>query len=167
MHKKSMIRAGLLVAALACSSFALAAPQSSSSNTGAKTSGSQAQPRARQTTIFDQLDLTAAQRTSVRQLMKQSFEQARPEMQALGQKRMAFENATPGTSSYQSIANDLAEAESNAAHAQVLRQADLRTKIYNLLTPTQRTKLASIRTQNQEKMKEWRAAHMRKPAASH
>lgn len=162
MHKKSMIRAGVLAVALACSSYALAAPQSSTANSGSSKTTAQTGGK----TIFDQLDLTEAQRTSVKQLMKQNFEQARPEMQALGQKRMAFENATPGSSNYQSIANDLAQAESNAAHAQVLRQANLRTKIYDLLTPTQRTKLASIRAQNQEKMREWRAAHMRKPAAS-
>ena len=164
--RKPLIHATILAAALACSSFALAAPPSSGTSATAGHEQPGMRHGRRQMTIFDKLDLTDAQRTSVRQLMKQSFEQARPEMQALGQKRMAFENATPGTSDYQSIANDLAQAESSAARAQVLRQADLRTKIYNLLTPTQRTKLASIRAQNQEKMKQWRAAHMRKPASS-
>jgi Spy/CpxP family protein refolding chaperone len=96
--------------------------------------------------------------------MQQNFQQARPEMQSLRQKRVAFDNATPGTSQFQSAANDLAQAESTAAHAQVLRQADLRTKIYNLLTSEQRTKLASLIQQRQQEMQQRRAAA---PAASH
>lgn len=125
--------------------------------------------------VLDQLNLTDAQRASIRQVFQQNFDQARPELQALQQKRRAFENTTPGSSGYQTAANDLAEAESNAAHTRVLRQAALRTKIYNLLTPVQRTQLASIRTQREAKMKQWREAHMRhqsdnapaSPAAAH
>lgn len=159
--RKSMIRSTLLATLLACSSVAFAAaPQQAASGTSA------AAPRAHQQrpNLFDQLGLTDAQRTSVRQLMQQNFQQARPEMQTLGQKRMAFENATPGTSQFQSAANDLAAAESSAAHDQVLRQADLRTKIYNLLTSEQRTKLASLIQQRQQEMQQRRAAA---PAASH
>jgi Spy/CpxP family protein refolding chaperone len=96
--------------------------------------------------------------------MQQNFQQARPEIQSLRQKRLAFDNATPGTSQFQSAANDLAQAESTAAHDQVLRQADLRTKIYNLLTAEQRTKLASLIQQRQQQMQQRRAAA---PAASH
>jgi len=157
--RKPMIRSTLLAAMLACCPLAFAAaPQASSAPATA--------PRAQQQrpTLFDQLGLTESQRTSVRQLMQQNFQQARPEMQTLGQKRMAFENATPGTSQFQSAANDLASAESTAAHDQVMRQADLRTKIYNLLTAEQRTKLASLISQRQQEMQQRRAAA---PAASH
>ena len=157
--RKSMIRSTLLATLLACSSVAFAAaPQQAASGTSA------AAPRAHQQrpNLFDQLGLTDAQRTSVRQLMQQNFQQARPEMQTLGQKRMAFENATPGTSQFQSAANDLAAAESSAAHDQVLRQADLRTRIYNLLAAEQRTRLASLVKQRQQEMQQRAAA----PAAS-
>lgn len=159
--RKSMIRATLLAAMLACSSLAFAAaPQQAASGTSATAPRAHQQPN-----LFDQLGLTDSQRSSVRQLMQQTFQQARPEMQSLRQKRMAFENATPGTSQYQSAANDLAQAESSGAHAQVLRQADLRTKIYNLLTAEQRTKLASlVKQQRQQEMQQQRAAA---PAASH
>ena len=160
--RNPMIRSTLLAALFACSSLAFAAaPQQAASGSSATA------PRAhqqRQPSLFDQLGLTDSQRTSVRQLMQQNFQQARPEMQALGQKRMAFENATPGTSQFQSAANDLAQAESGAAHDQVLRQADLRTKIYNLLTSEQRNKLASLVKQRQQEMQQRRAAA---PAASH
>jgi Spy/CpxP family protein refolding chaperone len=85
-------------------------------------------------------------------------------MQSLMQKRLAFDNATPGTSQFQSTTSDLAAAESSAARDQVQRQADLRTKIYNLLTSEQRTKLASLVQQRQHEMQQRRSAT---PAASH
>ena len=161
--RKPMIRSTLLAALLACSSLAFAATPQQTAPSGSSATAPRAHQQ-RQPNLFDQLGLTDAQRTSVRQLMQQNFQQARPEMQTLGQKRMAFENATPGTSQFQSAANDLAQAESTAAHAQVLRQADLRTKIYNLLTSEQRTKLASLVKQRQQEMQAQRAAA---PAASH
>lgn len=156
--RNPMIRSTLLAAMLACSSLAFAAaPQAASAPA---TSQAQRQPND----LFSQLGLTDTQRSSIRQLMQQNFQQARPEMQALQQKRLALDNATPGTSQFQSAANDLAQAESTAAHAQVLRQADLRTKVYNLLTSEQRTKLASLISQRQQEMQQRRAAA---PAASH
>ena len=157
--RNPMMRSTLLAAMLACSSLAFAAaPQAASAP-----ATPQAQPQRQSNDLFSQLGLTDAQRSSVRQLMQQNFQQARPEIQSLRQKRLAFDNATPGTSQFQSAANDLAQAESTAAHAQVLRQADLRTKIYNLLTSAQRTKLASLIQQRQQQMQQRAAA----PAASH
>ena len=161
--RKSMIRSTLLATLLACSSLAFAAAPQQTTASGT----SAAAPRAhqqRQPNLFDQLGLTDSQRSNVRKLMQENFQQARPEMQTLGQKRTAFDNATPGTSQFQSAANDLAAAESSAAHDQVLRQAALRTKIYNLLTSEQRTKLASLIQQRQQEMQQRRAAA---PAASH
>jgi len=153
------MRSTLLAAMLACSSLAFAAaPQAASAP-----ATPQAQPQRQSNDLFSQLGLTDAQRSSVRQLMQQNFQQARPEIQSLRQKRLAFDDATPGTSQFQSAANDLAQAESTAAHAQVLRQADLGTKIYNLLTSAQRTKLASLIQQRQQQMQQRAAA----PAASH
>lgn len=158
--RNPMIRSTLLAAMLACSSLAFAAtPQQAASGTTAPRAQQQRQPN-----LFDQLGLTDAQRSSVRTLMRQNFQQARPQLQALRQKRVAFENATPGTSQFQGAANDLAQAESGAAHDEVLRQADLRTKIYNLLTAEQRTKLASLVQQRQQEMQQRRA---KAPAASH
>lgn len=159
--RKPLIRAAFFAAMLGCSALALAAAPQQTAPSGTSATA----PRAhQQPDVFDQLGLTDSQRSSVRQLIQQNFQQARPEMQSLRQKRMAFENATPGTSQYQSAANDLAQAESSGAHAQVLRQADLRTKIYNLLTAEQRTKLASLVKQRQQEMQQQRTTA---PAASH
>lgn len=157
--RNSLTRSTLLVAMLACSSLAFAAAPQAASAPATAPQAQQQRPN-----LFDQLGLTDSQRSNVRKLMQENFQQARPEMQALRQKREAFDNATPGTSPFQSAANDLAQAESSAAHAQVLRQADLRTKIYNLLTSEQRTELASLVKQRQQEMQQQRAAT---PAASH
>lgn len=162
---KPFLRSTVLAAALACSSFAFAAAPPSAASTGEATSHShmhRLHHGRHGMSMLDQLNLTDSQRTSVHQLMRQSFQEARPAVQTLRQKRMAFENATPGSAEFQTAANALAQAESSAAHARVLHQAELRTKIYNLLTPAQRTQLASLRAQHEAKMKQWRESHMQR-----
>lgn len=152
----------MLAAVLACSPLAFAAtPQQAAPQGSAAAAQAQRAPNL----LFDELGLTDTQRTSVRQLMQRNFEQARPQLETLNQKRMAFENATPGSSQFQAAANDLAQAESTAAHDEVLRQAALRTKIYNLLTSEQRTKLATLRARNEQRMRQ--RQQQAAPAASH
>lgn len=144
--RKPPIHSMLFAAVLACSPLAFAvAPQQAAPPDSQAASG--AQDSRQHPDLFDQLGLTDAQRSSVRQLIQQSFQQAQPEMEALRQKRMAFDNATPGSSQFKAAANDLAETESSAVRAQVLRQADLRTRVYNLLTPEQRAKLTTLVSQ--------------------
>lgn len=158
-----LTRSTVLAAVLACSPLAFAAgPQQA-----AAPQGSAAAPNAqarRAPNLFDELGLTEKQRASVRQLMQENFQQARPQLETLNQKRMAFENATPGSSQFQTAANDLAQTESTVTHDEVLRQAALRTKIYNLLTSEQRTKLATLRSQAEQRARQRQQAA---PAASH
>lgn len=159
-------RYALFTALLVCTPFAFAAPPPPASSASA---GLTARPmhqhgdamRGHRMGMLDQLNLTAAQRTSIHELRQQSFTAARPAMQTLRQQRMAFEQATPGSADYQTAANALAQAEADAAHARVLREADLRSKIYNVLTPAQRTQLASLKEQRKARMQKWREAHMR------
>jgi Spy/CpxP family protein refolding chaperone len=109
--------------------------------------------------MLDKLDLSDTQRTSIHQMMRDSFEQARPEMQALRQKRDAFEAATPGSSAYRSAADELAGAEANVARQRVTREAALRTRIHGVLTAQQRTQLASLRAERKARMQQWRSGH--------
>jgi Spy/CpxP family protein refolding chaperone len=168
--RKSLLSIAL-ASTLVCSplAFAAANPPAGSTAGGAAAKSGQPADRAGRMGMLDQLGLTDAQRTSIRQILRQSFEQTRPEMQALRQKELAFETATPGSPAYQTATSDLAQAESNAAHAQVLRQAALRTRIYNQLTPAQRAKLAGLQAQREAKIKQWRESRRRNapaPAAS-
>lgn len=179
--RKSLISSSLLAAALACSPFAFAAttaPATSASTGAAAKAGHhwhhhrmhhRMHRHGHGMYAFKKLDLTEAQRSSIHQWMRQGFEQARTGMQALRQKRMALGKATPGSAEYRNAANALATAEADAARTRVLQRADLNTKIYNLLTPAQRTKLADLRAQRQARMEKWRSAHKKhvdKPAAS-
>lgn len=106
-----------------------------------------------------ELDLTASQRSDIQRLIQASFAESAPEWRALRQKRDAFAQATPGTAEYVAARNDLAHAEANAALATVLRRSGLRTKIYAILTPTQRSQLA-------ESEARWRAQRMQRAKAS-
>jgi len=165
-----------LAAALGCSSLAFAATGAQSSPAAAPASSGSAQQgkwhgmRQRHKhhgdmRMLDELGLSDAQRTSIHQMMQESFGQARPEMQALRQKREALDAATPGSSAYQSAANELADAEANAARQRVARRAALRAKIYGVLTSEQRTQLASLRADRKAKMQQWRSEHPRHPSS--
>ncbi len=159
-------RTALFAALLACAPLAFAATPAPANSAS---TGSSAQSmhhggehmRGHRMGLLDQLNLTEAQHASIRELQQQSFAAARPAMQALREQRIAFERATPGSADYQTAANALAQAESTAVHARVLREADLRSKIYNVLTPAQRTQLASLKQQREAKQEGWRKAHMR------
>lgn len=159
-----LTRSTVLAAVLACSPLAFAATPQQAAAPQAAAAAPNAQAK-RAPNLFDELGLTDKQRTSVRTAMQENFQQARPQIEALRQKQMAFENATPGSSQFQAAANDLAQAESTAAHDEVLRQAALRTKIYNLLTSEQRTKLANLRTQAEQRARQ--RQQQAAPAASH
>jgi Spy/CpxP family protein refolding chaperone len=112
------------------------------------------------------LNLSDAQRTQIKQLTRQDFTQAKPQMQALRQARQAFESATPGTADYQTAAGNLAEAEADAARTRTANRANLRAQIYQVLTPAQRTQLASLRAEHKAKMQQWRESHMQKGDAA-
>jgi Spy/CpxP family protein refolding chaperone len=113
--------------------------------------------------VLRQLDLTDTQRSHIQQMMRDEHTQSRPEMQALMQKRKALENATPGTAEYQTAAQQLGQAEAQAAQARVTRHAQMRAKIYNELTPEQRSKLASLSSEHQDRMQDWRCKRAQRP----
>ena len=102
------------------------------------------------------LNLSDAQRAQIKQLTKQNFEQLKPQMQAVRQQRKTFESMDPTASGYQAAANTLAQAEANMARARVLQRASLRTQVYNLLTPAQRSQLVAMREQRQARMQQWK-----------
>lgn len=164
MSRSTLALPAALIAALLCAPLAaIAAPPATSAAVPAQRAG---QPqRERPMSLFDQLKLTDAQRASVREILRQNVEAARPEMQALRQRQIAFDTALPGSANYATLARDLGEAEANAARAQVARQAGARTKIYNLLTATQRTQLADIQAKRAAQMQQAEQERARRAAA--
>jgi len=109
--------------------------------------------------MYDQLNLNDTQRTQIKQLTRQTFAQAKPQMQALRQARQAFEAATPGTAGYQTAASNLAEAEADAARTRTTNRANLRAQIYQVLTPAQRTQLAGLQAERKAQRQQWRESH--------
>ncbi|MGH8114183.1 MAG: Spy/CpxP family protein refolding chaperone [Rhodanobacteraceae bacterium] len=172
MHSR-IFRTTALATAIAFSSLAFAAgatPAQAKSITSSTKSTNQAQ----QHSILEELHLTEKQQTTIRETMQQNFQQLRPQMQTVAQKREAFENATPGSAGYQATVNDLAQAEADFARARTLREGALRSKINEVLTPAQRTKLKNLiaeqrarAQQMQQAAQAQHAAGSSSPPASH
>ncbi len=163
MMRKTVLVSAVLAAAAGCAPFAFAqqdAPAPAPAWHGHRHAAMMGDH------VYDKLNLTDAQRADIRQLTRQSIEQMKPQMQALHQKREAFEAALPGSAGYQAAANDLAQAEADAARARVLQRADLRARIYNVLTPAQRTQLANLRAQRMARVQQWKEFQQEHPLPS-
>lgn len=163
-------RTTALAAAIALAPLAMAAGAAHAQSAPSTSAAKPEAPAARHS-ILDELNLTEAQQSSIREMMQQNFQQLRPQLQSLTQKRQAFENATPGSSGYQSAVDDLARAEADFAKARVLREGTVRSKVYELLTPTQRTRLKELMAEQQARIEKMRQAQQPPgspaPPASH
>lgn len=114
---------------------------------------------------FKKLDLTDAQRASIRQIVRSSFAQNKTQWQALRQQRSAFESMTPDQVGYQAAAASLAQAEADATRVRVQQKANVRAQIYALLTPTQKAQWASIKQEKQARRQQWQQFKAQHPAA--
>ena len=115
---------------------------------------------------FQKLDLSDAQRASIKQIMSSSREQNKPARQALGQQRAAFEAMPPTSAGYRAAAASLAKAEGQATQERVMRMADLRAQVYNLLTPAQQSQLATLKTQEQSRRQQWQQFQQQHPTST-
>jgi Spy/CpxP family protein refolding chaperone len=103
------------------------------------------------------LNLSDAQKDSIKQFAKQGFGQLKPQMEAVRQQRKAFESMDPTSSGYRTATSNLAKAEADFASARVMQRAALRAQVYNLLTPEQRSQLATMRAQREVRMQQRKA----------
>lgn len=108
--------------------------------------------------VYANLDLSVTQRKQMRGLARATFRQLHTQRLALQQKRAAFARATPGSAQYQAAVNDWAHAAAALTLASVQDRAAQRTRIYALLTPAQRTQLATLIAARQERV-EWKRDH--------
>lgn len=162
MHSR-IFRTTALAATIAFSPLAMAAGAQAQS--APSTSAAKPQAPAARRSILDELDLTPTQQSTIRETMQQNFQQLRPQLQALTQKRQAFETAIPGSAGYQSAVNDYARADADFAKAEILREGAVRSKVYQLLTPAQRTKLASLMAEQRARVAKMRQAAQAQGAA--
>jgi len=115
---------------------------------------------------MDKLNPTDPQRANVKQLVKASFEQSKSQRESLRQQREAFEAMTPDQVGYQSAAASFAQAEASAVQARIQQRAALRTQIYALLTPAQKSQLATLKAERQARKQQWEQFKAQHPVSS-
>jgi Spy/CpxP family protein refolding chaperone len=113
---------------------------------------------------LDKLNLTDAQKASVKQIMHGSMSQNKSQRDALRQQRDAFHSMTPDQVGYQAAATRMAQAEGDAMQQRVLQRATIEAKIYAVLTPTQKAQLATMKTQREARKAQWKKFKSEQPA---
>lgn len=165
MHK-NLILGLALSSALAIGSFAVAA-QGAPGPGGPGGWGHHAGPSHHGGMMeLRKLNLTDAQRASIKQIMQSNFAQNKSQFQALRQQHEAFEAMNPTDAGYQSATDSLAKAEGAAATARVQQMANIRAQIYNVLTPAQQSQLATLNAQEQARRQQWEQFQAQQKAAA-
>jgi periplasmic protein CpxP/Spy len=116
--------------------------------------------------LFGKLNLSDAQRASIKQIISSSREQSKTSRQALRQQRAAFEAMSENSAGYQAAASSLATAEAQATHDRVLQMASIRAQIHAVLTPAQQAQLATLKTQAQARHQQWQQFQQQHPLPS-
>jgi protein CpxP len=106
-----------------------------------------------------ELNLSDAQKASVKNLVKNSFAQSKPQAQAFRQQREAFEALAPNDPRYAASASSLAQAAGAQASARVTQLTELKQQIFAVLTPAQQQQLAAMEAKHQAKRAEWQEKH--------
>jgi len=115
---------------------------------------------------LSKLNLTDAQRASVKQIMQTSFAGNKTQRQALEQQRSAFDAMTPDQVGYQAAAASLAQAAGSAAQARVQQRATIRAQIYAVLSTSQKAQLATMQAQQQTRKQQWQQFKASHPTSS-
>jgi len=161
MRKKSTLLSLALVSAWVLSGISMAGP---GPGPGPGDAGDwHGPPGGDQMMMLHQLNLSDAQRASVKQILSSSFDQDKPAQQALEQQRNAFEAMAPGSAGYQAAAANLAAAEGQAAQKRVMQMADLRARVYAVLTPAQQSQVATLTAQAQARRLQWQQFEQQHP----
>ncbi|GAB2586223.1 Spy/CpxP family protein refolding chaperone [Dyella jejuensis] len=154
----------ILAAALGCSALALAAPGGQGGNFGG---GPHHGFHGGGLFALHGLNLTDAQKASVKQITQQSFSQLKPQFQAVRQQRAAFEALSPSSSGYQAAAASLAQAEANLTSARITARAAVTAQIYNtVLTSAQQTQLATQKAAFEARKAQWQQFKAQHPVSS-
>lgn len=113
---------------------------------------------------LSKLNLTDAQRASVKAIVSKNWTQNKGQFEALRQQRDAFRSMTPDQVGYQAAAARLAQTEGNATQVRVQQKANVAAQIYAVLTPAQKAQMATMRTQRQARREQWKAFKAAHPA---
>lgn len=113
---------------------------------------------------LEKLNLTDAQRASVKAIVSKNRDQNKGQNEALRQQRDAFRSMTPDQVGYQAAAARLAQTEGSAMQLRVQQKANIAAQIYAVLTPAQKAQMATMRTQHEARREQWKAFRAEHPA---
>jgi len=109
--------------------------------------------------LYSKLGLTTEQQASIKAI----FAAAKPSMQSLRQQMQAnhqkLESVTPDDANYSTVVSEVAQTNATLASQRTTEASQLNAQIYALLTPTQKTQLATLKAQWAAKAAAWKAAH--------
>jgi periplasmic protein CpxP/Spy len=163
--RKTMTLSIILAAALGCSALALAAPGGQGFGEGGDWNGGHGHHRGLM--ALRGLNLTDAQKASIKQIIQQNMSQMKPQFQAVRQQRQAFEALSPSSSGYQAAAASLAQAEANLTSARITTRAAVTAQIYNtVLTGAQQTQLTAEKAAFQARKAQWQQFKAEHPTQS-
>ncbi len=98
--------------------------------------------------LLSQLGLTDEQKASIKTI----FQAAKPQMQALHQQAQAnhqkLTQSKPDDPNHASVVAEVAQSEATLASQRTSQMDSVRSQIYALLTPTQKTQLATLEAQH-------------------
>jgi Spy/CpxP family protein refolding chaperone len=157
--RKNISLALVLASAVALAPFAIASAQDGGPHGGFHGHGHGAFE------AYSKLNLTDAQKASIKQIMQTAFSQGKTQRQALRQQREAFEQMAPNASGYQAAATALAQAEGAATTARVQQRAAIRAQVYAILTPAQQAQLATIKAQREARREQWQQFKAQHPVS--
>jgi Spy/CpxP family protein refolding chaperone len=160
--RKNITLGLILTSAMALTTLAIAAPAGQDAGMG----HGHHSHRHGQDMGFKKLNLTDAQRASIKQIAHSSFAQNKTQWQALRQQRSAFESMTPDQVGYQAAAASLAQAEADATRVRVQQKATVRAQIYAVLTPAQKAQMATMKQEKQARREQWKQFKAQHPAAA-
>jgi protein CpxP len=160
--RKNITLGLILTSAMALTAIAVAAPVGQDAGMG----HGHHSHRHGQGMGFQKLNLTDAQRASIKQIMQSSFAQNKTQWQALRQQRSTFESMTPDQVGYQAAAASLAQAEAAATQVRVQQKANVRAQIYAVLTPTQKAQMATMKLAKQARQQQWKQFKAQQAASS-
>lgn len=109
--------------------------------------------------MFHKLNLTAEQKTS----MKAIFTAARPQMKTLGEQMRAnhlkLMQTKPDDPSYNAVVAQVAQSNATLASQRTTQGAQLMAQMYAVLTPAQKTQLATMEAQWAQRAQERAQEH--------
>ena len=106
--------------------------------------------------ILHKLNLSAQQKSEVKNLVTQARADRASQRDAMRANHAALESTSPSDSSYAAL---VTTAQANASPALYQARAELWTQIYGVLTPDQKAQIPSIVAAEQARRAQWQAQH--------